>query len=72
MTAATVTARVEATEILVEVLHDLARDSGATAHLVLSGLTEDEWGDLGGIHTGPRSKVERVGPHSIEYRRGDL
>lgn len=65
------TERAEATDMLVAVLQEYVRDGRCVATLVIEDMAVDEWDEAPGIHTGPRSKRELVGPHAIEYRKGE-
>lgn len=59
---------IEAVEVLFETVREFVRDGRATAHLIVDGLSREEFDDAQGVFTGPRSKVERIGEHAIEYR----
>ena len=63
--------RIEASETLVEVIKEYVRDGGASAHLIVEALSASEFDEAPGFMTGARSKVERIGAHAIEYRKGD-
>ena len=69
--SALATDRLEAAEWLFEVVRDLIRDGRGTAHLSVDDLTAAEFDEAPGFLTGARSKLERIGAHAIEYRKGD-
>lgn len=60
--------KIEAVDALMETIREFVRDGNATCHLTVDGLDRDEFDEASGFMTGPRAKVERIGPHAIEYR----